>query len=113
VASVIRNMVRKSDVAARFGGDEFVVILPGTDANGGSALAEKLRVAVAESRILAVREGQTLELGITASIGLANMPDTPPGDDLLRNADAALYAAKRAGRNRVAASAPKSRSEAQ
>ena len=99
VAGEIRNAVRASDVAARYGGDEFVVILTRTDLLGGARVAEALRAGI---------EGVGRRLGypsglVTVSIGLAEFnPGEPPEADLLVSADRALYRAKAAGRNVVA-----------
>jgi len=99
VAGEIRNAVRASDVAARYGGDEFVVILTRTDLQGGARVAEALRAGI---------EGVGRRLGyasglITVSIGLAEFDPRQPGEgDLLVSADRALYRAKAAGRNAVA-----------
>jgi diguanylate cyclase (GGDEF)-like protein len=99
VAGEIRNAVRASDVAARYGGDEFVVILTRTDLQGGARVAEALRAGI---------EGVGRRLGypaglVTVSIGLAEFePRQPSESDLLVSADRALYRAKAAGRNAVA-----------
>lgn len=99
VAGEIRNAVRASDVAARYGGDEFVVILTRTDLQGGARVAEALRAGI---------EGVGRRLGyppglITVSVGLAEFdPRQPSESDLLVTADRALYRAKAAGRNAVA-----------
>ncbi|HSB55567.1 MAG TPA: diguanylate cyclase [Gemmatimonadales bacterium] len=99
VAEEIKNAVRASDVAARYGGDEFVVILTRTDLQGGARVAEALRAGI---------EGVGRRLGypagmITVSIGLAEFdPRLPSEGDLLVSADRALYRAKAAGRNAVA-----------
>jgi diguanylate cyclase (GGDEF)-like protein len=99
VADEIRSAVRASDVAARYGGDEFVVILTRTDLEGGARVAEALRAGI---------EGVGRRLGyppalVTVSIGLAEFdPNEPSEGDLLVAADRALYRAKAAGRNVVA-----------
>jgi diguanylate cyclase (GGDEF)-like protein len=98
VAEEIRNAVRASDVAARYGGDEFVVILTRTDLQGGMRVAEALRAGI---------EGIGRRLGypaglITVSIGLSEFDTHQPEGDLLVAADRALYRAKAAGRNAVA-----------
>jgi diguanylate cyclase (GGDEF)-like protein len=99
VAGEIRNAVRASDVAARYGGDEFVVILTRTDLQGGARVAEALRAGI---------EGVGRRLGyapglVTVSVGLAEFDPSQPSDgDLLVSADRALYRAKAAGRNAVA-----------
>lgn len=105
VAQRIEGQVRASDVAARYGGEEFVIILPRTTLADGERLAERVRQAVSEIPI-ALASGVELEL--TVSIGLA---ETQPaadselklaGEQLLAEADVALYEAKAAGRNAVA-----------
>jgi len=98
VAEEIKNAVRASDVAARYGGDEFVVILTRTDLDGAARVAEALRAGI---------EGIGRRLGypaglITVSIGVSEFDLNEPEGDLLVSADRALYRAKAAGRNAVA-----------
>ncbi len=88
--------MRTGDELARWGGDEFVAILPDTDEAGALRAAERLRAAVKGSPI----EAAGTVLDVTVSVGWAHWSgDTP--DDLLARADKALYAAKEAGRNQV------------
>ncbi|WP_405238148.1 GGDEF domain-containing protein [Lentisalinibacter orientalis] len=108
VAQRIESRIRASDVAARYGGEEFVLLLPDTDAVPGRSLAERLRAAVAE-RPVALADGT--ELALTISAGLATVTPSRADEDLktlaeslLARADVALYEAKSAGRDRVAAS---------
>lgn len=97
VADTIRNGVRKIDVAARYGGDEFVALLPETDPTGGWVLAEKIRLTVAEQGLSGVDPGPTV------SVGVVSYPaDGRSADALLVSADRAMYASKRGGKNRVA-----------
>ena len=98
VAHEIRSAVRASDLAARYGGDEFVVILTRTDLVGAERVAEALRTGVESvGRRLGYPEG-----AVTVSVGIAEYdPDRPSSGDLLVNADRALYRAKAAGRNTV------------
>jgi diguanylate cyclase (GGDEF)-like protein len=98
VAQEIRGAVRASDLAARYGGDEFVVILTRTDQHGAERVAEALRNGVESAgRRLGYEDGT-----VTVSIGIAEYdPDRPSSGDLLVNADRALYRAKAAGRNTV------------
>ncbi len=99
VAGEIKNAVRASDVAARYGGDEFVVILTRTDLQGGARVAEALRAGIEG---IGRRMGYPAGL-VTVSIGLAEFePRQPSEGDLLVSADRALYRAKAAGRNAVA-----------
>lgn len=99
VGTLLRHAVREGDTACRYGGEEFVVVLPGADLAGTAGRAETLRAAIA--RWHARHEG--VPLGpVTVSIGVAVLP--LHGRDwrsTLRAADQALYAAKHAGRNRV------------
>ncbi len=94
VAEAIQSVLRRSDVLARFGGEEFVIFLPGASSAEAMAAAERIR-AVIESM---VRAG---DRPVTASVGVAQSRGLRPVADLLTAADAASYAAKRAGRNRV------------
>jgi two-component system cell cycle response regulator len=96
VARRLEEAVRGGDELARWGGDEFVAILPGTDKAGALRAAERLRASVAEAPIAAAGH----ELPVTISVGWAHWAgDTP--DDLLARADRALYRAKDAGRDTV------------
>jgi diguanylate cyclase (GGDEF)-like protein len=92
--------LRTSDVIAKYGGDEFVIILPQTDREGARTLAERIRAAVEVHEFPGEEEG----MRITSSMGIAQFPeDGELTRDLLESADNALYDAKRSGRNRVAA----------
>jgi len=99
VGHVIGGRLRPGDVAARFGGDELVVILPATDTTAARTIAEGLREAIAACAIPGDREGKTL----TVSIGVATFPDhADDAEGLFRAADAAMYAVKRSTKNGVA-----------
>jgi diguanylate cyclase (GGDEF)-like protein len=96
VAAVVQSAVRESDFLGRYGGEEFVALLPDTSREGGALLAEKLRQAIESLEI------PDLDRRLSASFGVATLPgDAVNGEQLLRAADRALYAAKNAGRNRV------------
>lgn len=98
VGEVIRGSVRAVDLPARYGGDEFAVILPETDAAGGYVLAEKLRAGIANLTLRV--DGRTIRSSV--SIGLATYPeDGATGDQVLSSADAAMYRSKKLGKNRV------------
>jgi diguanylate cyclase (GGDEF)-like protein len=101
VAQSLCQMVRKSDTVARFGGEEFCVVLPRQDAPSAREVAEKIRRGV---RSRPVELGETMPLGcLTVSIGVASCPqDATDVAALVQAADSALYAAKRLGRDRVA-----------
>jgi diguanylate cyclase (GGDEF)-like protein len=94
---VLRRRTRATDIVARFGGEEFVVLMPTTSLEVATAIAERIREVVAALRI------EPLPEPITASFGVAERAAGEPGDGLLRRADVALYEAKRLGRNRVIA----------
>lgn len=92
VAKTLQSVARDSDIVARYGGEEFCVILPATDREGALIAAERYRKAI-EAENWDHRQ-------VTASFGAATLTDHMNGDELLKDADLALYAAKEAGRNR-------------
>lgn len=97
VASLVKNILRQEDCLARFGGEEFVVLLPHTDSSGAIAAADRIRRLIASSSI--VIGGKPIS--VTASIGVATFQfDDRDLDDLLNRADEALLNAKRQGRDR-------------
>jgi diguanylate cyclase (GGDEF)-like protein len=96
VAEVLRETLRESDVAGRWGGEEFLLLLPGADEQGAAQLAERVRVALAARSIPSVRG-----LRVTASFGVAEYAGETNPEQLLEAADGALYRAKRAGKDRV------------
>ena len=99
LAQCIRQRLRAQDIAGRWGGEEFIVILPDTDAAGARIVAEQLRVAVERMRFTTL-SGQPLAQ--TVSIGLHALQGGDDGErDLVAMADRALYLAKERGRNRV------------
>jgi two-component system cell cycle response regulator len=100
LAVILQGAIRTVDVAARYGGEEFVVVLPETGPEGAVAFAERVRERVASHAFVAA--GAPLRL--TASIGVATFPGERVSsiEELFAEADAALYRAKAAGRNRVA-----------
>jgi diguanylate cyclase (GGDEF)-like protein len=101
-ASVLRLTIRESDLAGRWGGEEFVLLLPGTDDEGGAQLAERVRAALAE-RSFHGRGGAVF--GVTCSFGVAQLRPGGSERELFAQADRALYEAKRRGKNRVERSA--------
>jgi diguanylate cyclase (GGDEF)-like protein len=102
VSGVLRTQVRTTDIVGRYGGEEFLVLMPDTGPEGALLVAEKVRRAVAEKVIQPVP--------VTISIGVATTSENDVTlDRTLSRADAALYAAKEAGRNRVHVASPQER----
>ena len=98
VGEVINAGVRRIDTAARYGGDEFVVLLPETDPTGAYVLAEKIRIGVHDLSLDLPDESVRPSL----SVGVVSYPDDgSTADELMISADGAMYASKRAGKNRV------------
>lgn len=100
VAQVLRARVKGADIAARFGGDEFAVLLPETAMCGARALAEKIRTTVPQGRLRRLDRQACIE-NVTLSVGVSHGRIGGNLEELLQRADAALYEAKRAGRNCV------------
>jgi diguanylate cyclase (GGDEF)-like protein len=97
-AQLMRKAFRSIDMAARVGGEEFAVILPGSDLAAARTSAERLREIVAKTPL--VQDGKTIS--VTVSIGAATMvPSDSEADQMLIRADEALYRAKENGRNQV------------
>jgi diguanylate cyclase (GGDEF)-like protein len=98
VAEALREFLRPTDLIARFGGDEFAVLLPDLRVNQARQTAERIRQQVA------ALSPTSLTTAITISIGIADRADDDDVATLVQRADAALYDAKDAGRNRVVVS---------
>jgi diguanylate cyclase (GGDEF)-like protein len=103
VADLLRNLLREYDIVGRFGGDEFAVLFPQTDADQARAAMDRLRAGIASTVISHGTDSGDPQLHCTVSVGLAALPGEAASlTDILALADAALYQAKNAGRDRVA-----------
>jgi diguanylate cyclase (GGDEF)-like protein len=101
IAASLMRTLRKTDVVGRYGGDEFMIILPETSLDGARTIAEKIRAAVNE---IDLEVAEDRHIGLSLSIGIADCASA--GDDidvLVKLADTALYASKNKGRNMVSA----------
>src|SRR6185369_7217909 len=100
VAKVILKSVRKTDMVSRYGGEEFAVLLPGTNVSGAGVIAENIRRAIEQHSFKSAHE----KVHVTASVGVASINDHAPDSPqkLLDMADSALYCSKERGRNRIA-----------
>ncbi|MDH5228740.1 MAG: GGDEF domain-containing protein [Gammaproteobacteria bacterium] len=97
IAKIMRKKTRETDFIARFGGEEFILVMPGADAKSGAMVAEKLRKAVAAAAF----HFHDQPVQITVSGGLAEFVNGDSADSVFKRADQALYAAKNAGRNQI------------
>ena len=100
-AAVIRKCARETDVVARFGGDEFALVLPDTGGEGAFAVGERIRERIAAHKFLS---RDSLDIHLTASIGVATLPDVAASaEELVQAADKAMYAVKESGKNGIQA----------
>jgi diguanylate cyclase (GGDEF)-like protein len=100
-AAVIRSSARETDVVARFGGDEFALILPDTGGEGAFAVGERIRERIASHTFL---EPDAHAIRLTASVGVATLPDVAASaEELVQAADKAMYAVKDSGKNGILA----------
>ena len=104
-AAVIKVSARETDIVARFGGDEFAIVLPDTGGEGAFAVGERVRERIAAHRFL---ESEGLNIRLTASVGVSTLPDAAStAEELVQAADTAMYQVKDRGKNGIqAATAP-------
>jgi diguanylate cyclase (GGDEF) domain len=100
VAQVLRGAVRPYDVVYRYGGEEFLICLPGTNAETGAQALDRIRQSIA---VLKLTDGNGGAIPITVTFGLAEVDEDISVEDAIERADKALYDGKRGGRNRVVA----------
>jgi diguanylate cyclase (GGDEF)-like protein len=110
IGQVFADAVRELDLPGRYGGEEFAVVLPGTNLSGARALAEKIRKSLEELQVMTPK-GSPFQ--VTASFGGACYPAQSSVEELVAAADAALYEAKRTGKNRVATATARRKSRTQ
>ena len=99
IVDVCRSSIRRVDIMGRYGGEEFVILLPESPLEGALLVAERVRLAVAQSAFAVAQEN----ILVTVSLGVAisNPDEFMTLDQLLEQADQALYLSKNGGRNRV------------
>jgi two-component system cell cycle response regulator len=103
-ANRVRSTIRGADLACRYGGEEFVVVMPDTSPEIAATVAERLRAAIESAPFMLKHSGEALN--VTASFGIASrIASVLTPDQLMKQADLALYEAKNTGRNRVVAAA--------
>ncbi|MGE0409107.1 MAG: GGDEF domain-containing protein [Amphiplicatus sp.] len=100
VAEILKKNIKGQDLASRYGGEEFAVVLPNTEIKNARTLAEQMRIAIAKKRLVS-RFGNRDLGSITMSFGVAEHAPGMTGEALFKSADEALYDAKTAGRNKV------------
>ena len=107
MANLLGDALRNSDLLIRYGGEEFMVIVPNTAPQSVQLVAERIRVCIASHSFKTGSQEQSLEISVTVSIGIANHSDSIASpEDLIRIADENLYRAKHEGRNQVVTDIP-------
>jgi diguanylate cyclase len=102
IGHLIKSTIKGQDIAGRYGGDEFALLLPDTPLAGGRVVADRLRFAFSQSRIRRLNSEEAVG-NITISAGVASYRSGEDQKELIARADTALYASKAQGRNRVTA----------
>ena len=104
VVEVVHHFIRPSDVLVRYGGDEFVILLPETSLDSAKTLAERIRSSLEQKKY---KDGE-IEIAVGCSMGIGSFPhpNIKETDDLIRNVDQMLYESKKNGRNRISVYEP-------
>jgi len=97
IAKIVKNLIRKSDICGRFGGEEFVILLPNTKLSGAMKLAERIRETIQNHTF----DFNGKKINVTVSIGITSVGVNDSYESLISRADEALYEAKEKGRNRI------------
>lgn len=97
LAKIIQKSIRRNDVAARWGGEEFIILVPETSAEGGVIFAEKFRKEIENTYI----ETGSDKINVTMSLGVAQKKQGKTAEEVIKEADKNMYTAKQSGRNRV------------
>lgn len=105
VASALLKNIRKIDIACRFGGEEFAIMLPNTTTEGAKVCAEKIRALIENTLVGGIKKNVTVSIGV-ASLGPASEKGITSPEELIKAADSALYQAKESGRNKVILTKP-------
>jgi len=100
IASIIRQDLRKIDMAARYGGEEFAIILPQSDKDQAFQVAERIRVVV-ENTVFQISDDTDLKITISGGICQLNGRDIATKEELVKSTDTALYSSKYNGRNQI------------
>jgi diguanylate cyclase len=100
ISTILKNQLRRKDIAARYGGEEFLILLPESDLAGAAAVAGKIQKGLSTKEWKLKESGESMGT-ITVSMGISIYAMNESGDTMIKRADDALFMAKRAGRNRV------------
>lgn len=100
IAEILQGAVRAEDVVARYGGEEFIIMAPGVDGEGARLAAERVRALIESAQL--IWGGESIRVTISAGVASLSAESKGAEQELIESADRALYAAKKAGRNRVA-----------
>ena len=100
VAKILLEMIRESDIAVRFGGEEFIILLPGTELSGAAVIAQKMRKSIELAEIV-LDDNSVVKFTVSIGIATCDCYNDIDIDDLVHHVDVAMYDAKRSGRNKV------------